>query len=54
MILASHPLPWVDHGKFENWNKNMSIDKETARRAAHLARIEVADEDLEKLAGELT
>ena len=30
----------------------MSIDKETARRAAHLARIEVADEDLEKLAGE--
>ena len=32
----------------------MSIDKETARRAAHLARIEVAEEDLDKLAGELT
>ena len=32
----------------------MSIDTETARRAAHLARIEVAEGDLEKLAGELT
>lgn len=32
----------------------MSIDKETARRAAHLARIEVAEEDLDALAGELS
>lgn len=31
----------------------MSIDKETARRVAHLARIEVADDQLENLAGEL-
>ncbi len=32
----------------------MSIDKDTARRAAHLARIEVAEDELEKLAGELS
>ena len=32
----------------------MSINKETARRVAHLARIEVAEGDLEKLAGELS
>lgn len=32
----------------------MSIDKETARRVAHLARIEVAEGDLETLAGELS
>ncbi len=32
----------------------MSINKETARRVAHLARIEVAESDLEKLAGELS
>jgi aspartyl-tRNA(Asn)/glutamyl-tRNA(Gln) amidotransferase subunit C len=32
----------------------MSIDKETARRAAHLARIAVAEEDLEHLAAELS
>lgn len=31
----------------------MSIDKETARRVAHLARIEVADDQLDHLAGEL-
>jgi aspartyl-tRNA(Asn)/glutamyl-tRNA(Gln) amidotransferase subunit C len=31
----------------------MSIDKETARRVAHLARIEVAEDQLENLAGEL-
>jgi len=31
----------------------MSIDKETARRVAHLARIEVAEDQLETLAGEL-
>ena len=31
----------------------MSIDKETARRVAHLARIEVADAELDALAGEL-
>jgi aspartyl-tRNA(Asn)/glutamyl-tRNA(Gln) amidotransferase subunit C len=31
----------------------MSIDKETARRVAHLARIEVAEDQLEHLAGEL-
>ena len=30
----------------------MSIDKETARRVAHLARIRVEDEDLPVLAGE--
>ncbi len=32
----------------------MAIDKEIARRAAHLARIEVKEEDLEALAGELS
>jgi len=32
----------------------MSIDKETARRAAHLARIEVAEEELDHLAQELS
>ena len=31
----------------------MSIDKETARRVAHLARIEVAEADLDTLASEL-
>ena len=32
----------------------MSIDKETARRAAHLARIAVAEDDLDHLAEELS
>jgi aspartyl-tRNA(Asn)/glutamyl-tRNA(Gln) amidotransferase subunit C len=32
----------------------MSIDKDTARRVAHLARIEVAEADLEPLAAELS
>jgi aspartyl-tRNA(Asn)/glutamyl-tRNA(Gln) amidotransferase subunit C len=32
----------------------MSIDKETARRVAHLARIEVAEADLAALAAELS
>lgn len=32
----------------------MSIDKETARKVAHLARIEVADDQLDTLAGELS
>ncbi len=32
----------------------MAIDKDTARRVAHLARIEVAEADLEPLAGELS
>ncbi len=32
----------------------MSIDKETARRVAHLARIEVSEAALEPLAGELS
>ena len=32
----------------------MSIDKETARRVAHLARIEVAEGELGPLAGELS
>jgi aspartyl-tRNA(Asn)/glutamyl-tRNA(Gln) amidotransferase subunit C len=32
----------------------MSIDKETARKVAHLARIAVKEEDLPKLAGELS
>ncbi len=32
----------------------MSIDKETARRVAHLARIEVAEEALEPLATSLS
>jgi aspartyl-tRNA(Asn)/glutamyl-tRNA(Gln) amidotransferase subunit C len=32
----------------------MSIDKETARRVAHLARIEVAESELEPLAAELS
>jgi aspartyl-tRNA(Asn)/glutamyl-tRNA(Gln) amidotransferase subunit C len=31
----------------------MSIDKDTARKVAHLARIEVAENDLETLAVEL-
>jgi aspartyl-tRNA(Asn)/glutamyl-tRNA(Gln) amidotransferase subunit C len=32
----------------------MSIDKDTARKVAHLARIAVKEEDLHKLAGELS
>jgi aspartyl-tRNA(Asn)/glutamyl-tRNA(Gln) amidotransferase subunit C len=32
----------------------MSIDKDTARKVAHLARIEVAEDALENLAGELS
>jgi aspartyl-tRNA(Asn)/glutamyl-tRNA(Gln) amidotransferase subunit C len=32
----------------------MSIDRDTARRVAHLARIEVAEGDLEPLANELS
>ena len=32
----------------------MSIDKETARKVAHLARIAVKEVDLPKLAGELS
>ena len=32
----------------------MSIDKETARKVAHLARIAVKEADLPKLAGELS
>jgi len=32
----------------------MSIDKQTARRVAHLARIEVPEDQLETLAGELS
>lgn len=32
----------------------MSIDKDTARRVAHLARIEVAEADLDGLAAELS
>ncbi len=32
----------------------MAIDKETARRVAHLSRIEVAEADLEPLADELS
>ncbi len=32
----------------------MSIDKDTARRVAHLARIEVSENDLESLAGDLS
>jgi aspartyl-tRNA(Asn)/glutamyl-tRNA(Gln) amidotransferase subunit C len=32
----------------------MAIDKDTARRVAHLARIEVAEAELEHLAGELS
>ncbi|MFO1143815.1 MAG: Asp-tRNA(Asn)/Glu-tRNA(Gln) amidotransferase subunit GatC [Amaricoccus sp.] len=32
----------------------MSIDKDTARRVAHLARIEVAEGDLEALAAKLS
>ena len=32
----------------------MAIDKDTARRVAHLARIEVADADLGPLAGQLS
>ncbi len=32
----------------------MSLDKDTVRNIAHLARIKVADEDLDHLAGELS
>lgn len=32
----------------------MSVDKDTVRRVAHLARIEVAEDDLEHLATELS
>ena len=32
----------------------MSIDKETARRVARLARIEVAEDDLDRIAAELS
>ncbi|MCB1370688.1 MAG: Asp-tRNA(Asn)/Glu-tRNA(Gln) amidotransferase subunit GatC [Rhodobacteraceae bacterium] len=32
----------------------MAIDKDTARRVAHLARIEVAETDLDPLAAELS
>lgn len=32
----------------------MSIDKDTARRVAHLARIKVEEDQLEHLAGELS
>ncbi len=32
----------------------MSIDKETARKVAHLARIEVSEDQLDALAGELS
>jgi len=32
----------------------MAIDKDTARRVAHLARIEVPEEELDSLAGELS
>ncbi len=32
----------------------MAIDRDTARRVAHLARIEVAEADLDHLAGELS
>jgi len=32
----------------------MSIDKETARKVAHLARIAVKEDDLPRLAGELS
>ncbi len=32
----------------------MAIDRETARRVAHLARIEVAESDLDALSGELS
>ncbi len=32
----------------------MSIDKDTARRVAHLARIKVDEDQLENLAGELS
>lgn len=31
----------------------MTIDKDTARKVAHLARIEINEADLEKVAGEL-
>lgn len=32
----------------------MAIDKDTARRVAHLARIEVAEADLDRVAAELS
>ena len=41
-------------GKRLRKHRNMSIDRDTARRVAHLARIEVAEADLEPLAAELS
>lgn len=32
----------------------MSIDRDTARKVAHLARIEVQESDLDRIAGELS
>jgi aspartyl-tRNA(Asn)/glutamyl-tRNA(Gln) amidotransferase subunit C len=51
-----HPL--ADQGKRKSdikiGNLIMSIDKETARRAAHLARIAVPEDELDNLAQELS
>jgi len=44
----------VKRGARTEKDKRMSIDKETARRVAHLAHIEVPEDQLDKLAGELS
>lgn len=41
-------------GASENKETTMSIDKDTARRVAHLARIEVSENDLDALASALS
>src|ERR1700759_146143 len=38
---------------FESWAFGMSVDADTVRRVAHLARIAVADDEVEHLRGEL-
>lgn len=50
-----HPAPVGAKRKAEQFGIDiMSIDKETARRAAKLARIAVSEDELDKLAGELS
>ena len=39
--------------KFKRWAIAMSVDADTVRRVAHLARIAIAEEEVEHLQGEL-
>lgn len=49
--IANHPASDPDAAAIREWF--MSVDTATVRRIAHLARIAVKDEDVEKLQGEL-